>query len=130
MKLSQYPTDEAEQIAQHFFVHRYHDRGMLKWQGFFLSDHTAALHHAHQEKPEQLNKAQASPELSRLLMQAWQNQRLIHIQLNVLNENHLPLAVDGQVVGVNNDRVVIQKPDHHYCQLPLTILRNVEFHKI
>ncbi|KAA8433589.1 hypothetical protein FKV73_02675 [Weissella paramesenteroides] len=37
--------DEAlqEQLkrAAHFFEHDYQDRGMVKWQGFFLSDHTA-----------------------------------------------------------------------------------------
>ncbi|MCI1923190.1 MAG: hypothetical protein LKJ64_03860 [Lentilactobacillus buchneri] len=30
-------------IVNNFFKHDYHDRGMAKWQGFFLSDHTAAL---------------------------------------------------------------------------------------
>ncbi|TFZ24236.1 hypothetical protein E2P76_15695 [Lactiplantibacillus plantarum] len=30
--------------VKHFFDHDYHDRGMVKWQGFYLSDHTAALH--------------------------------------------------------------------------------------
>ncbi|WP_367341375.1 hypothetical protein [Limosilactobacillus sp.] len=130
MKVSQYPTKEAEQLAQHFFIHRYHDRGMLKWQGFFLSDHTAALNRAEKAKPEKLHKAQKATELNQRLMQAWQSQFLVHIQLNVLDENHHPLAVDGQVVGINSDRVVIQKPDHHYCQLPLTILRNVISEKI
>lgn len=129
MKLPKYPTNEAEQLAQHFFIHRYYDRGMLKWQGFFLSDHTAALNWAQHKKPEELRAAQEASELSHLLMRAWQSQCLVHIQLNVLDEDHLPLTMDGQVVGVNNDRVVIQKQDHHYCQLPLTILRSVNFQK-
>lgn len=30
-------------VVNYFFEHDYHDRGMLKWQGFYLSDHTAAL---------------------------------------------------------------------------------------
>ncbi|WP_173005340.1 hypothetical protein AAEX98_02805 [Lactobacillus helveticus] len=29
--------------VKHFFEHDYHDRGMMKWQGFYLSDHTATL---------------------------------------------------------------------------------------
>lgn len=130
MKISQYPTKEAEQLAQHFFIHRYHDRGMLKWQGFFLSDHTAALDRMQKTKPEKLRRAQKTTDLNHHLMQAWQSQCLVHIQLNVLDENHLPLTVDGQVMGINSDRVVLKKPDHHYCQLPLTILRNVVSEKI
>ncbi|MCG0724137.1 DNA-directed RNA polymerase subunit beta [Lactiplantibacillus plantarum] len=30
-------------IVNRFFRHDYHDRGLMKWQGFYLSDHTAAL---------------------------------------------------------------------------------------
>jgi len=26
--------------AAYFFAHDYHERGMVKWQGYFLSDHT------------------------------------------------------------------------------------------
>lgn len=34
---------EAEEIAQYFFTNDYKDRGILKWQGFFLSDHKNSL---------------------------------------------------------------------------------------
>lgn len=40
-----------EKEAEDFFKNYYQDRGMLKWQGFFLSDHTAAL-----SKKERLKK--------------------------------------------------------------------------
>lgn len=125
MKLPQYPIDEAEQLAQHFFIHHYHDRGMLKWQGFFLSDHTSALQRNQAKQPERLRAAQPPAELSQYLERAWQQQISVHIQLNILDENQRPLAVDGQVMGVNADRVVIKKVDRHYCQLPLNILRSV-----
>lgn len=36
--------DFSNQRVQQFFDHDYHDRGMVKWQGLYLSDHTAALH--------------------------------------------------------------------------------------
>jgi hypothetical protein len=32
-----------ERFAENFFKNYYHDRGMLKWQGFYLSDHLNAL---------------------------------------------------------------------------------------
>ncbi|KMO57928.1 phage infection protein, partial [Lacticaseibacillus rhamnosus] len=30
-------------LVADFFANRYIDRGMRKWQGYYLSDHTAAL---------------------------------------------------------------------------------------
>lgn len=38
-----YNTLEANEVADNFFKFHYHDRGKIKWQGFFLSEHTAAL---------------------------------------------------------------------------------------
>ena len=38
--------------VKHFFEHDYHDRGMMKWQGFYLSDHTAALNQQNQQLNE------------------------------------------------------------------------------
>ncbi|SOB38355.1 conserved hypothetical protein [Latilactobacillus sakei] len=28
-------------LVTQFLKHDYHDRGMMKWQGFYLSDHTS-----------------------------------------------------------------------------------------
>lgn len=35
--------EEADAIATTFFQNYYEDRGKIKWSGFFLSEHTAAL---------------------------------------------------------------------------------------
>ena len=43
-------------VVNNFFEHDYHDRGMVKWQGFYLSDHTAAL--------KKMAKERHSPPLS------------------------------------------------------------------
>ncbi|KRN10379.1 hypothetical protein [Liquorilactobacillus mali] len=42
-------------FAEYFFKNFYQDRGMRKWQGFFLSDHTQALkkQRMNQEKNDQ-----------------------------------------------------------------------------
>ena len=48
--------------ASHFFKHDYHDRGMIKWQGYYLSDHTEHVNkiahevkHANQARPQTRN---------------------------------------------------------------------------
>lgn len=38
-----YSDKEAEQVADDFFKYHYVDRGKMKWQGFILSEQTAAL---------------------------------------------------------------------------------------
>lgn len=38
-----------DKTVQNFFDYYYHDRGMLKWQGFMLSDHVSALRKEHKE---------------------------------------------------------------------------------
>ena len=37
------PMDDEQDMferAAYFFSHDYQDRGMVKWQGYYLSDHT------------------------------------------------------------------------------------------
>lgn len=43
MMIKIYNDAEAEIVADRFFKYYYHDRGKMKWAGFFLSEHTAAL---------------------------------------------------------------------------------------
>lgn len=50
-----YDDQRANEVATQFFRYYYHDRGKLKWGGFFLSEHTAALHKQKQ------NNSQSSP---------------------------------------------------------------------
>ncbi|KRM25828.1 hypothetical protein FD32_GL000660 [Limosilactobacillus panis DSM 6035] len=38
-----YSDIEADSVANNFFKYDYHDRGKIKWDGFFLSEYTAAL---------------------------------------------------------------------------------------
>lgn len=41
----QFYNDQAvDKVANEFFRYYYRDRGKMKWSGFFLSEHTAALH--------------------------------------------------------------------------------------
>ncbi len=35
-----------DRLVQRFFEHDYRDRGVIKWQGFYLSDRTADLKEA------------------------------------------------------------------------------------
>lgn len=47
-----YDEEKAEEVAELFFRYYYHDRGKIKWSGFFLSEHTAALKKQRERKHE------------------------------------------------------------------------------
>lgn len=46
----------SDQEAENFFKHDYIDRGMIKWQGFYLSNHTSALDAEHETKGKILER--------------------------------------------------------------------------
>lgn len=110
--------------VKHFFEHDYHDRGMMKWQGFYLSDHTAALN----QQNQQLNAVyvprpqQSLSELTQVLADAYQSQQLVTIQLKTVDQNnhHLP-DITTLIHGYNANDIVIDSNRF----IPLQEIRNV-----
>lgn len=116
---------DDDQLVQRFFDHDYRDRGVIKWQGFYLSDHTAAL--KKQAKAE-AKKYPAKPhqsqeEISQLLGRAYANGQTVSIQLNDrdLNGNFLPDLV-GKVIGYEDEMVYLAGHDG----IALMDMRHVE----
>lgn len=121
MILRQAPDDK---LATAFFQRDYHDRGMLKWGGFYLSDHTSALAKMHAaEQVETPRPQQPLPELSRALAAAWRSQRPVHLQLNVCDDNQVLTTVDGVIAGVDADQIVVRLAAGEYRDLQLTEIR-------
>ncbi|MBU7448959.1 MULTISPECIES: hypothetical protein [Lactiplantibacillus] len=114
--------------VKHFFEHDYHDRGMMKWQGFYLSDHTAALN----QQNQQLNAVyvprpqQSLSELTQVLADAYQSQQLVTIQLKTVDQNnhHLP-DITTLIHGYNANDIVIDSNRF----IPLQEIRNVAYKK-
>lgn len=115
--------------VKHFFEHDYHDRGMMKWQGFYLSDHTAALN----QQNQQLNAVyvprpqQSLAELTQVLADAYQSQQLVTIQLKTVDQNnhHLP-DITTLIHGYNANDIVIDSNRF----IPLQEIRNVAYKKM
>jgi hypothetical protein len=112
--------------VKHFFEHDYHDRGMMKWQGFYLSDHTAALH----QQNQQLNEIyvprpqQSLTVITEVLADAYQRQQPVTIQLKPVDQNnrHLP-DITTLIHGYNANDIVIDADRF----IPLQEIRNVSF---
>ncbi len=48
-------NDDFSQLVTNYFKNDYRERGKIKWQGYFLSDHTALLN-SDNEKRHQVNE--------------------------------------------------------------------------
>ncbi|QLL40329.1 hypothetical protein FEM49_03303 (plasmid) [Lactiplantibacillus plantarum] len=111
-------------MVKHFFEHDYHDRGMMKWQGFYLSDHTAALN----QQKQQLNEVyvprpqQSLAEITQLLADAYQRQQPVIIQLKTVDQNnrHWP-DITTLIHGYNANDIVVDADRF----IPLPEIRNV-----
>mgnify|MGYP004596632443 CR=1 FL=1 len=98
--------------AQRFFRNDYYDRGMVKWQGYFLSDHTEdvdkyskkwAINRERQDQAEMSQEA-----ISQYLMRAFDQRFPVTIQLR----NHTASGLvspfyHGKVMGFQGDNVML-----------------------
>lgn len=114
-------------MAQQFFNRDYEDRGMLKWQGFFLSDHTSVIKKdkkasiAESIKPQQTNQ-----EIMDVLFRALEYKYQVHIQLRELQQGETVVSVDGLVMQLDDGRVLIQVNDKGTYQWNIEKIRNVQ----
>ncbi|MDB1563067.1 hypothetical protein PGA94_09830 [Pediococcus pentosaceus] len=112
--------------AKRFFEHDYHDRGMMKWQGFYLSDHTAALN----QQNQQLNEIyvpqpqQSLVVITEVLADAYQRQQPVTIQLKTVDQNNRRWPdITTLIHGYNANDIVIDADRF----IPLQEIRNVSF---
>ena len=102
--------DYDPDTVQIFFERYYQDRGMVKWQGYYLSDHTAAL----KKEADELGKEyppkslQSTEKRSNVLAEAFANGKTVSVQLNTLdlNGNFQPDLV-GKLLGYEDDTIYL-----------------------
>ena len=101
--------EEFDQILDNFFK-TYQDRGMKKWQGFFLSDHTATMNKDNRQRSIIYHKKEPMTveEVGKILMNAYANHRQVSVQLKELDiEGKVQPDIVGFVQGYQIDEIVI-----------------------
>ena len=88
-------------------MNHYQDRGMKKWQGFFLSEHAEQL--ATKEIEVEVLQEQSDDEKSRYIYDAWRKKLPILVQLNMRSTSGVPYQFHGKVEGLLDNRIVFQK---------------------
>ena len=98
----------------------FQDRGMAKWAGFFLSEHTTAL------QTKEIDRSQITilplAEQIQLLEQAFQQQTTISI--TILEDNQFSTHT-GSIHTLSASELLL-KSDHHYHRLLLTSIIFIE----
>lgn len=109
------PMNEREEEAEEWLrqVKRtYVDRGMMKWSGFYLSDHTAQME-AEDQKRRQIFAAREEMSLERIgevLEEAFSKGKLVSLQMAELNEEHVYEAdLVGKVLSFLENRIYLQE---------------------
>lgn len=100
---------EFDKKVEDFFKN-YRDRGMVKWAGFYLSDHVLKMHKKSKaDAYVEVKKAEMSPEeVSKVLLKAFGESRIVSVQMRILNkEGELFWSFQGHVLGVDEDNVMI-----------------------
>lgn len=98
----------------------FQDRGMAKWAGFFLSEHTTALHTKETDR-SQLNVLPLSEQIQ-LLEQAFQQQTTISI--TTLESNQFS-TYTGWIHTLSASELLLKSEDH-YHRLFLTSIIFIE----
>lgn len=97
------------QRAHDFFANHYVERGMLKWQGYYLSDHTSALNkEAAGKTPQQAKVRQDSDTVRERLADAYANHYTVSIQRYPHNsEQEYAPDLNGHISGTTGDAIVL-----------------------
>ena len=98
----------------------FQDRGMAKWAGFFLSEHSTALQTKHLSLEEL--RLLSNEEIRHLLEQAYQQKT--SLSLSSLQDDQI-VVYYGQVFSLSPSEVLI-KNDQHYHSLLLSTIFSIE----
>lgn len=110
-------------------IRDYDDRGMMKWLGFYLSEHTAEMdkESAERNKTWQRKKAMTSQEISDVLENAYYTNSAVSIQLNLLNAEGQAFAdIFGTIEGHDDENLFIATPDKDMQIIPNDSIHHVE----
>lgn len=98
--------------AAYFFAHDYHKRGMVKWQGYFLSDHTEHVKKKAAEEKGAMQRERmpemALIDITNILMHAYANTQTVHVQTSSKsNSGVIPPIIEGPVKGYTDKGVIV-----------------------
>lgn len=124
-----YDDDSAERLFMEA-KRVYEDRGMLKWIGFYLSDHTAVLNKAEKERNfiNQEKPKMSLEEIGEILQQAYLQGKRVAIQLEELDsEGNFLADLVGKLAGQREEKIFLNEEERGMLHLTMEQIHHVEF---
>lgn len=90
----------------------YIDRGMMKWSGFYLSDHTAQMEEESQKRKQIFvaKNEMSLEQIGEVLEEAFSKGSVVSLQMAELNEEHVYEAdLTGKVISFLENRIYVQE---------------------
>ncbi|MGJ8728852.1 hypothetical protein ACRW9N_00140 [Listeria aquatica] len=90
----------------------YIDRGMMKWSGFYLSDHTAQMEEESQKRKQIFvaKNEMSLEQIGEVLEEAFSKGSVVSLQMAELNEEHMYEAdLTGKVISFLENRIYVQE---------------------
>jgi hypothetical protein len=111
-------------------VREYNDRGMAKWLGFYLSEHTAEMKKDTSTRDAKftrnLKEKMSATAIDTCLTTAFQTNRVVTIQLAELDLSGLPLAdIRGVVTGFNENNLYLSTQTDTLQMIPIEEINHV-----
>ncbi|WP_228469170.1 hypothetical protein [Listeria seeligeri] len=104
----------------------YQDRGIKKWQGFFLSEHNEQMDQQQDSTKLKWRKTMSSECIESVLSTAITHQSTLVIQKKPLNDDAFPEPdVVGKIAGVEEELIYIRTATE-VISVPLFSILNVE----
>ena len=104
-------SSEFDKRVEEFF-RTYQDRGMKKWAGFYLSDHTAKINQDKKRRDTVYvkKKTMSQKDIRAMLMRSFGERRKVSVQLKELSvDNDLQADIVGFVEGYQEDTAIISR---------------------
>lgn len=99
-----------EEDVEVFFEKYYVDRGMMKWQGYYLSDHTSMLNVEAENKRQRLNQKirpqDSKQQIAATIEVAITKCREVVVQIDERDQNNqLAEEIKGKILGYSGDEL-------------------------
>lgn len=101
-------------LVTQFLKHDYHDRGMMKWQGFYLSDHTSVRAKEARNFNTQLRRTHLTKmsveQINGVINEAIVKKTIVIVDLAQRNQDGQILApITGRITGWVANQLVVNK---------------------
>lgn len=110
-------TNNFDKLVENYFKNDYRERGVIKWQGFLLSDHTNALKKSETDNHFEEIKLplMTVKKIKDIVTKARSNYEMVVVQLNITDTEHtVPKNITGFIDGYDTTNIYMNNKSYEF----------------